>query len=220
MRDVAPSSVRAWLSPAAFTARRPRDADPIGSRQAPVNAGRTATVLSSFLPLPDSPGFSRRTPSAAFLFCLLDRLRAWSSLQFKSRGSDRDLGPLTLLFGGAVALRRIRVSGAPAVCFFFVAAVAGVCLPAHADTPGVAAHGREKSRMCEGCHGVTDYRNAFPDVYRVPKLGEQQAAYIVKALQDYKSGARPHATMRSIAASLSDEDMADLAAYYASPTGQ
>jgi len=69
--------------------------------------------------------------------------------------------------------------------------------------------------MCRGCHGIADYRSAFPEVYAVPKLGGQQAQYLVKALKDYKSGARTHATMRGIAATLSDEDIAALAAYYA-----
>src|SRR6266478_6211880 len=130
MRYVSPVSVGARLLPAAFTVWRTREADPVGSGQAPY-AGRTATAFSGFLPVPDSPGFSRRTSSAAFLFSLSDRLRAWSGLQFKSGGSDSGLGALTLLFGGAAALRRIRVSGAQAVCLFFVAAVTGVCLPAH-----------------------------------------------------------------------------------------
>ena len=58
--------------------------------------------------------------------------------------------------------------------------------------------------MCKGCHGTPGYRTAFPEVYSVPKLGGQQSAYLVKALQDYRSGARKHATMRSIAAPLSD----------------
>jgi len=70
--------------------------------------------------------------------------------------------------------------------------------------------------MCQGCHGIADFRTAYPDVYNVPKLGGQGAAYLVKALQDYKSGARKHPSMNGIAASLSDQDMADLAAYYAS----
>lgn len=69
--------------------------------------------------------------------------------------------------------------------------------------------------MCAGCHGIAGYKTAFPEVYSVPKLGGQHAAYIVKALQAYRSGERTHPTMRAIAASLSDRDMADLAAYYA-----
>jgi len=72
-----------------------------------------------------------------------------------------------------------------------------------------------KKQMCEGCHGIPDYRTAYPDVYTVPKLGGQGAAYIVKALHDYKSGTRKHPTMIGIAASLSDQDINDLAAYYA-----
>jgi cytochrome c553 len=56
----------------------------------------------------------------------------------------------------------------------------------------------------------------FPEVYHVPKLGGQHAAYLVKALQEYKAGNRSHPTMRAIAAGLSDRDMTDLAAYYAS----
>jgi cytochrome c553 len=80
---------------------------------------------------------------------------------------------------------------------------------------GDAARGRARAQMCEGCHGIADYRTAYPQTYPVPKIGEQEAAYIVKALQDYKTGARKHPSMRGIAATLSDQDMADLAAYYA-----
>ncbi len=79
---------------------------------------------------------------------------------------------------------------------------------------GDPAKGRDKTRMCEGCHGIVGWRTAFPEVYRVPKLGGQHEAYIVKALQEYKSGDRSHPSMRAIAATLSDADMADLAAYY------
>ena len=69
--------------------------------------------------------------------------------------------------------------------------------------------------MCEGCHGIAGYRTAYPDVYQVPKLGGQQPDYLIKALHDYKMGARAHPTMHGIASTLSDQDMADLAAYYA-----
>jgi cytochrome c553 len=69
--------------------------------------------------------------------------------------------------------------------------------------------------MCRGCHGIAHYRTAYPEVYSVPKLGGQQAAYVVKALQDYKQGLRNHATMRSIAALQTEEQFAAIAAYYA-----
>jgi len=76
--------------------------------------------------------------------------------------------------------------------------------------------GREKSSMCEGCHGIPGWRTAYPVPYSVPKLGGQHQDYIVAALKEYQSGDRPFATMRAITASLSDQDMEDLAAYYAS----
>ena len=81
---------------------------------------------------------------------------------------------------------------------------------------GNAAAGKSKSSMCAGCHGIPGYKTAFPVTYCVPKLGGQHAAYAVQALQGYKSGDRTHPSMRAIAAGLSDQDMADLAAYYAS----
>jgi cytochrome c553 len=82
---------------------------------------------------------------------------------------------------------------------------------------GDAAAGAKRTQMCVGCHGILGWRTAFPEVYKVPKLGGQHEAYIVKALQAYKSGERTHPSMRAIAASLSDKDMADLAAYYSAP---
>ncbi len=89
--------------------------------------------------------------------------------------------------------------------------------------PGIAqaaegnpAAGKEKTSMCAGCHGIPGYKTAFPVTYSVPKLGGQHAAYLVKALQGYKNGERAHPSMRAIAAGLTDQDMADLAAYYAS----
>jgi len=68
--------------------------------------------------------------------------------------------------------------------------------------------------MCRGCHGIDGWRTAYPEVYSVPKIGGQHQVYIVKALQAYKSGERSHPSMKAIAATLSDQDMADLAAYY------
>ena len=80
---------------------------------------------------------------------------------------------------------------------------------------GDAAKGSQKNQMCTGCHGIEGWRTAYPEVYRVPLIGGQHEAYIVKALQQYKSGERSHPSMRAIAAPLSEQDMADLAAYYA-----
>ena len=68
--------------------------------------------------------------------------------------------------------------------------------------------------MCIGCHGIPGYKTAFPSVYHVPKIAGQQPAYLVNALKAYKSGERSHPSMRGIAASLTDEDMNELAKYY------
>ena len=80
---------------------------------------------------------------------------------------------------------------------------------------GDAAKGSQKNQMCAGCHGIEGWRTAYPEVYSVPRIGGQHEAYLVKALQEYKNGERRHPSMRAIAASLSDQDMADLAAFYA-----
>jgi len=90
--------------------------------------------------------------------------------------------------------------------------------PAQAQGPaGSAEAGKKKIAMCEGCHGIPGYKTAYPDVYHVPKLGGQSPAYLVKALQQYKVGERSHPSMRGIAAALTEQDMADIAAYYAGP---
>lgn len=68
---------------------------------------------------------------------------------------------------------------------------------------------------CMGCHGIAHYKASFPGVYRVPKIGGQNARYIEAALQAYRSGARRHPTMRGVAGSLTDKDITELAAYYA-----
>ena len=96
-----------------------------------------------------------------------------------------------------------------------IAAVMMLSAAAWAQAPaGDAAAGAKKTAMCTGCHGIPGYKTAFPEVYNVPKIGGQHPAYIVKALQAYKTGERSHPSMRGIAATLSDKDMADLAAYY------
>jgi cytochrome c553 len=71
--------------------------------------------------------------------------------------------------------------------------------------------------MCIGCHGIPGYKTAFPIVYHVPMIAGQQPGYIISALKAYKAGERSHPSMRGIAASLTDQDMADLAAYYGAP---
>ena len=80
---------------------------------------------------------------------------------------------------------------------------------------GDAKAGEGKIAMCIGCHGITGYQASFPEVYKVPMIGGQNEAYIVSALNAYKKGDRKHPTMRGIAGALTEQDMADLAAFYA-----
>lgn len=80
---------------------------------------------------------------------------------------------------------------------------------------GNADAARAHVSMCTGCHTIPGYQSAFPQVYRVPKLGGQSAKYIEAALHAYKKGERNHPTMKAIAASLTDQQIADIAAYYA-----
>ena len=101
---------------------------------------------------------------------------------------------------------------------FLVAAALSWPLAAAAQTPpapGDPGKGQQKVAMCQGCHGIQGWRTAFPEVYRVPKLSGQNAQYLVAALKQYKSGDRGHPSMKAIAASLTDDDMANIAAYYA-----
>ncbi|MES2758156.1 MAG: cytochrome c [Pseudomonadota bacterium] len=84
-----------------------------------------------------------------------------------------------------------------------------------ADIVGNPKAGAAKVEMCIGCHGIPGYKATFPEVFRVPMIGGQSAKYIENALQGYKKGERKHPSMRGIAQSLSDQDIADVAAYYA-----
>ena len=94
--------------------------------------------------------------------------------------------------------------------------VVGLSLNAHSQSAqvGSAQAGEKKADMCIGCHGIPGYHASFPEIYKVPMIAGQNAKYIASSLAGYKKGDRKHPTMRGIAASLSDQDMADLAAYY------
>ena len=89
-----------------------------------------------------------------------------------------------------------------------------------AEIQGNAEQGAKNVRLCVGCHAIPGYRSSVPEIYTVPLIGGQSPGYIVSALQEYKKGERKHPTMRSVAGSLSDQDMADLAAYYAAQNAE
>ena len=97
----------------------------------------------------------------------------------------------------------------------FSVAVSFVTVTALAqDIKGDAKAGESKNAMCIGCHGIKGYQASFPEVYKVPMISGQGAKYIASALNAYKKGDRKHPTMRGVAEALSDQDIADLAAYY------
>ncbi|WP_440222338.1 c-type cytochrome [Dokdonella sp. MW10] len=87
---------------------------------------------------------------------------------------------------------------------------------AHADdAKGDPAEGKIKTYTCTGCHGITGWRNAYPN-YHVPRIAGQHYEYVVAALTEYKTGNRTHPTMRAQGESLSDADIRDIAAYLSS----
>jgi cytochrome c553 len=94
-------------------------------------------------------------------------------------------------------------------------ALAGAAFTAQAqDAAGNKEKGKEKAAMCIGCHGIVGYQASFPEIHKVPMISGQGAKYIVASLNAYKKGERKHPTMKGIALSLSDADMADLGAFY------
>lgn len=97
----------------------------------------------------------------------------------------------------------------------FALAVASVTALSHAqEVKGDVEAGKQKIAMCVGCHGIPGYQSSFPEVHKVPMISGQGGKYIAAALTAYKKGERKHPTMRGIADSLSEQDIADLSAYY------
>ena len=100
------------------------------------------------------------------------------------------------------------------LAFAFVVATA-TTLSFSQEIKGDAKAGENKIAMCIGCHGIQGYQASFPEVYKVPKISGQGEKYIANALTAYKKGERRHPTMKGIAYSLSEQDIADISAYYA-----
>jgi len=106
---------------------------------------------------------------------------------------------------------------APLVLAVFVClgSIASIGSAAAAEVVGNPKAAPGKIEMCIGCHGIAGgYKTAFPEVYQVPKIGGQSAKYIEAALKSYRKGDRKHPSMSGIARSMSDQDIADVAAYY------
>jgi cytochrome c553 len=125
---------------------------------------------------------------------------------------------LNTLFGLSVACATtlaLAQAPAPAASSAAPAAPAATAQTAPAAQPLSPKSLEAKIAMCIGCHGIKGYRGSFPEVYRVPMIAGQNAKYIAAALHAYQSGDRKHPTMRSVASSLSDQDINDIANYYA-----
>lgn len=91
--------------------------------------------------------------------------------------------------------------------------LAFACMPAAAQ--GDPARGQTLFYTCTGCHGIADYKNVYP-LYRVPKVGGQNEQYLITALKSYRSGERTHSTMQAQGEALTDQEIADIAAYLSS----
>ena len=96
-----------------------------------------------------------------------------------------------------------------------LAACLALAAASFSATAGDAAKGKTLAYTCQGCHGVTGYKNAYPS-FHVPRLGSQSAEYLTQALTEYREGKRKHPTMQAQAESFSAQDIADISAYLSS----
>ncbi len=126
---------------------------------------------------------------------------------------------------GWVSIKRapynLRLTPRPAKTFMNkLLLTAAALLSIHAFAPAAMAQdanaGEKKAATCIGCHGIPGYQASFPEIHKVPMISGQNAKYIVASLVAYKKGDRKHPTMGAIAQSLSEQDMADLGAFYES----
>ena len=122
-----------------------------------------------------------------------------------------------LLVRGRYNRRSVIGSGVQAMRviapFLFLVLIPGSAIAASVD--GDSANGKTKAYTCTGCHGISGYNNIYP-TYKVPRIGGQNAPYLVAAMNAYKSGERLHSTMRLQAESLSDQDIKDISAWLSS----
>lgn len=115
---------------------------------------------------------------------------------------------------------RIKISHFLAVVTAALAVAHAAAVSAQAAAPaGSADAAKKKVSMCIGCHGLPEYKTVYPEVYKVPMIAGQSPQYIVTALKAYRAGDRNHPSMRGISGAMSDQEMADLAAYYGKKDG-
>ena len=129
-------------------------------------------------------------------------------------GSARSAVQTAVSIAALAAVRARRSAARAAASRPAPAAAAPVPAAAAAPAPGNPARGKAISYTCLGCHGIDGYKNAYP-MYSVPKLEGQHPDYLAAALHEYREGDRAHLTMHSQASTLSDQDIADIATYFA-----
>jgi len=112
----------------------------------------------------------------------------------------------------SVSAQEAQAPAAPAAAAPAATAPTAPAPTVPASLKGDAARGKQLTYTCQGCHGVTGYKNAYPN-YHVPRIGGQSEVYLTNALTEYKKGARKHPTMQAQAQSFSDQDIADIAAF-------
>jgi cytochrome c553 len=117
----------------------------------------------------------------------------------------------TIFSADTYMMRPLTIAASLLLALPTIAAAQQAAAPAAGD----AAKGKQLTYTCQGCHGVTGYKNAYPN-YHVPRIGGQSAQYLLNALTEYKQGKRKHPTMQAQAESFSDQDIADIAAYLSS----
>lgn len=100
---------------------------------------------------------------------------------------------------------------------YFGLTIALASATTNAIAQGDPALGKNLTYTCSGCHGIEQYKNAYPQ-YNVPRIVGQNYEYLVAALKAYKVDERAHPTMRAQAKSFSDADIENIAAYLSSAT--
>jgi cytochrome c553 len=119
---------------------------------------------------------------------------------------------LAVLLPFGVAAQAAPASAVPASPASPAAPAPAAAAPAPPAPTGSFDNGRTLAYTCQGCHGITGYKNAYPS-YRVPKIGGQSPQYLTQALTEYRQGKRRHPTMQAQSMSFSEQEIADLAVY-------
>jgi cytochrome c553 len=119
---------------------------------------------------------------------------------------------LQKFFNSSQAIREKSMKRKTLLTLFAISSCSVLLNVTPAVAQGDAEAGKYAFATCSGCHAIPGYTNAYP-TYHVPRLGGQRAEYIISALTAYKVGDRPHQTMHANAVNLSDENMADIAAF-------